>query len=484
MSTVHYAKATVVRVSALALNALGTFFLFPFILHRIGEHDFGIWSIAASITGYMMLIDFGVSLACTRFLALSIGDKREWQRIMTNAVALSLVIMVVLVLSGLVLIALQSIGINIFSDRSLGFVVGVLAIETGVSMVLRVYQSILRADLNYIYLGLFEIVRVLLRLVGIPLILINGGGLIHLVMYSALVNVFFFFCSYIYVRVVHKQSYFSRKWFDFSVIKALFNFGKMAIIVQAVDLFRYRLDGIFIGFSMGISAIAQYAILITAVDMAMQILSRFLSYWETIIIRQIGTEDDTSLEYMFHSMTIGFWISALFIGNFYLFGEIFLSIWVGEQYTHLSDELTLLSCLLLLATFQMSISPYLNGHGRQKTDAILALGEVTMKVLFAIPMIQQFGFKGLMVTTLATGLLVNIAGRLSVVADISGLSYSALLIRLIKKTMPLILTILLLMILWKIVYSLRLEPLTGKILMLVVQFIAMSYLLHYKFSQR
>ena len=285
MATSHYANATVVRITALVLNALGTFFLFPFILNTIGEHDFGIWSVAASITGYMLLIDFGVSLACTRFLSLSIGDEKQWQRIITNAVALSQVLMLIFIVAGIGLLLLRYFQINLISDRTLALVVGVLAIETGFSMVLRVYQSVLRTDLKYVQLGLFEIARVLLRLVGFPLILINGGGLIILIIYSSVVNVLFFLSSYIYVGYSHNQTYFNREWIDFSIIKELFNFGKFAIIVQAAELFRYRLDGVFIGIAMGISSIAHYAILITAVDMAVQVLSRFLSYWETIIIR-------------------------------------------------------------------------------------------------------------------------------------------------------------------------------------------------------
>lgn len=485
MSTSHYASATIVRIVALVLNALGTFFLFPYILHTIGEHDFGIWSMAASITSYMLLIDFGISLACTRFLSLSITDKKQWQRIITNAVSLSVVLMLLFVVLGLGLLILRYFNINIISDSSLGFVVGILAIETGISMVLRVYQSVLRTDLNFLQLGLFEIFRVILRLIGFPLIIMSGGGLFELVIYSATVNILFFLCSYIYVRLVHKQTFFSTQLISFSMIKELFDFGKFAIIVQAVDLFRYRLDGVFIGFTLGIASIAQYAILITAIDMAVQVLSRFLSYWETIIIRHTGGDsDDQSMDYLFKSMTIGFWITALFIGNFYLLGELFLTLWVGEKYAHLADELTLLSSLLLLITFQMSISPYLNGHGKQKIDAGLTLIEVMGKTIFAIPMLHSFGFKGLMVTTLVSGITVSLFGRFFVVARVSGQPYSSLMIRLFKNIIPVFLVIIVLALTLMLTRHLNLGLLTTVAIMISLQAVALILALYYFQNKR
>ena len=489
MSTSHYVNATAVRIAALVLNALGTFFLFPFILNSIGEHDFGIWSIAASITGYMLLIDFGVSLACTRFLSLSIGDEKQWQRIVTNAVALSLVLMLMFVVSGLGLLTLRYFYIDIISDRTLSLVVGVLAIETGISMVLRIYQSILRTDLKYLQLGLFEIARVLLRLIGFPLILVMDGGLIQLIMYSAVVNMLFFSCSYLYVRHHHQQTFFNKKWIDFSVIKELFHFGKFAIIVQAAELFRYRLDGVFIGIALGIASIAQYAILITAVDMAVQVLSRFLSYWETIIIRNTDSDDkEASLNFLFKSMTIGFWITALFIGNFYLLGEWFLSIWVGDKYAHLVDELILLSSLLILVTFQMSISPYLNGHGRQKTDAFMTLIEVVSKAALAVPAIHLLGFKGLMLTTLISGLLVSILGRLAVVASVSDQSYLSIITRLLKSIAPIVRAVLILLIMVKIIRAFNIDNTASTFIILglqacVIVYIARSKILNKKQEQ-
>lgn len=437
MKISSYASATGVRVAALILNAMGMLFLFPFILHNIGEHDFGIWSIASSVTDYMLMIDFGVSLACTRFLSKT-TDPKKWKSIITNALVLALVVMLLLLIVGFGSLIFAFFEINLISDRSLMLVIGILAIEAGMSMALRIYQSILRTELKYLQLGLFEILRVLLRLIGFPLILTLGGGLIQLIIYSSMVNVSLFFSSFLYVRYIHKHAFFNSTLINLSIIKKLFNFGKYAVVVHIAELFRYRLDGVFIGMALGISAIAQYAIMITIIDMCVQILSRFLSYWETIIIRHTGKNKELSVEYMFKSITIGFWITAFFFASIYLFGKTFLTLWVGDKYSHLADDLTLFSLLLILVVFQMSITPYLNGHGKQKIDAFFALTEVIGKAIIAIPVIHFFGLKGIMIATIFIGLLVTIGGRIYVISQLSKTPYWLLIKRLIRIILPIL----------------------------------------------
>lgn len=469
MKLSHYASATVVRVVALILNAIGMLFLFPIILNNIGEHDFGIWSIASSITSYLLLIDFGVSIACTRFLSLSIGNDKQWQKIVTNGVTLSLILMIFLLVIGISILILRHYQINLFSDQTLSLVIGILVIEAGVSMLLRVYASVLRAELKYVQLGVFEIFRVILRIIGFPLILFFGGGLIELIIYSAFVNIAFFLTSYLYVKLIQKKVYFNKSYIDFSFIKELFNFGKYAVIVIVAEFFRYRLDGIFIGIVMGLASVAQYAIIITVVDMCFQVLFRFLSYWETIIIRHTETNKELAIDYMFKSMKIGFWLSAFFIGNIYLFGEMFLTLWVGQKYAHLADELTILSCLLTVLTLQISITPYLAGNGKQKADAFMALTEVISKAAIAILAIQHFGFKGIMLATIIIGLTVSLFGRFFMVAKISNLSYLSLIKRLLRTIMPIVLILASSYLLLMILNTTTLTALSSKVIIVLLE---------------
>lgn len=424
----HYFNATAIRISAILLSALGGLFLFPFILRSLGENDFGIWSIAAAITSYFLLVDFGISLACTRFLSLDTDNPKAWKRIMSNSLALAAMVMLVLMIAGIsLLLCLYLFGL--FPEhRMLYTVVALVAIESGISMVLRIYQSVLRANVQYLELGYFEILRVVLRLSGLSIILYFGGGLLQLVIFSGFANVLFFAASFIYVRYHYKQTFFQKDLINIKEIKALFNFGKFAILVQVSELFRYRMDGIFVGLAMGLSAVAHFAILITMIDMAVQILSRFLSYWDTITIRHVGQKDQqAALACVLKAINIGFAVSGLFILNFLLMGELFIQFWVGEKYQYLIHDLVLMGGIMLVITLQMAMTPYLNANGLQKKDAFFTVMDVGLKLALIFPLIQWLEFRGAILATLIPGLLIALFIRLPLVADTAGVRYIHLL---------------------------------------------------------
>ena len=54
---------------AIAVNIAYTVASVPLALHYLGKEQFGLWALAQQITGYLMLLDLGVSSAVSRFIA-------------------------------------------------------------------------------------------------------------------------------------------------------------------------------------------------------------------------------------------------------------------------------------------------------------------------------------------------------------------------------------------------------------------------------
>ena len=64
---------TVVNVlanwAAFVLGTAITFFLSPFVVHHLGDARYGVWAVTGSIVGYLGLLDLGVRVGVTRFVA-------------------------------------------------------------------------------------------------------------------------------------------------------------------------------------------------------------------------------------------------------------------------------------------------------------------------------------------------------------------------------------------------------------------------------
>ena len=53
--------------TVLLLNIIISFFLAPYVVHKLGNVYYGIWAIVMQFTGYMYLMDFGVRDAVIRY---------------------------------------------------------------------------------------------------------------------------------------------------------------------------------------------------------------------------------------------------------------------------------------------------------------------------------------------------------------------------------------------------------------------------------
>ena len=55
------------------LMMLGGLWLTPFLLHRIGQHDYGLWLVGSQILMYLTLLDIGVVALLPRETAYATG---------------------------------------------------------------------------------------------------------------------------------------------------------------------------------------------------------------------------------------------------------------------------------------------------------------------------------------------------------------------------------------------------------------------------
>ncbi|MDX6767756.1 MAG: oligosaccharide flippase family protein [Candidatus Methylacidiphilales bacterium] len=126
---------------AMAVNIGYTMASIPLALHYLGKEEFGLWALAQQISGYLMLLDFGMSSALSRFLA-DHKDEAEGDRYGSMLLTGSLVFLI----QGMV-IALVGVGLSwaapflfaVPAELRLDFtlVLSLLSIVAGVSVMLR-----------------------------------------------------------------------------------------------------------------------------------------------------------------------------------------------------------------------------------------------------------------------------------------------------------------------------------------------------------
>src|SRR5206468_11569134 len=81
------ARSVVLNWIALAISVGIAFFLSPFVIHRLGNLAYGLWTLVISMTGYMSLLDLGLRGAVTRFVSkyYARGEHLESSRALSAA---------------------------------------------------------------------------------------------------------------------------------------------------------------------------------------------------------------------------------------------------------------------------------------------------------------------------------------------------------------------------------------------------------------
>jgi O-antigen/teichoic acid export membrane protein len=371
--------------------------------------------------------------------------------------------------------ALAYSGVLANTAQRLPDVISLLLVEVALSIPLRLYQSILRAEVRYTDIGVFEIIRIVLRLLGIPLLLWLGGGLIAILVYASCINVLFFALMMGSVYRRDRTFYIDWQAVDWQHVRELLSFSRYAAITQVAEFFKYRTDNVLVGLLLGVSAVAPYAIMVVVIDMLTQILMRFQSYWDTIIMRHAGEQRfasawDTTLK----SLQIGIALALLATFDTWLISTPFLSLWVGDAYTHLALPLTLFTLILPGLAVQLATSPYFNALGKQRLNAGLALLEILLKLVVVLPLAHLWAANGVIAASILAASAVALL-RLNVVAGMLQCTFTHLARLILCQLSPILLLLSLLWSVTSVLHWLGLPVLLSALLILGLQGIVLLF---------
>src|SRR5579859_1545232 len=74
-----------------AVNLLVIFLISPFIVHRLGNAVYGVWALIGQVIEYSFLLDFGIRIAATRYVAhhMALREPHEINRVVSSGLVLS-----------------------------------------------------------------------------------------------------------------------------------------------------------------------------------------------------------------------------------------------------------------------------------------------------------------------------------------------------------------------------------------------------------
>ena len=382
----------------LGLNAITGLLYTPYMLRMLGQSEYGIYSLAASLIAYLSMLDFGFGNAVIRYTAKyrAEGKKEEQYELFGMFTKLYCAIGLLMMLAGLVIYFFLG---SLFGDTlttvelsRTRIIVLLMVFNLAFSFPLSIYGAIITAYEKFVFLRVVQIARILLNLVVMITLLSCGYKAIAMVVVNTIFNFLALGINILYCnrKLDVRIKFAPVKWKLFREI-AIYSFW---IFLNAIMDRVYWSTGQFVlGAVSGTIAIAIFsvAIYIEGIYMTFStaISGVFLPRVTAMVARE-GSHKEVS-DLFIRTGRIQYCILAFILSGFVLFGQVFINIWAGIEYQD-SYIITLIFILPLTIPLIQNLGiTILQARNQMKFRSLLYIFIALVSLGFQILLSKNYG---------------------------------------------------------------------------------------------
>jgi len=387
----------------------------PFLTGMLGQSEYGLYSLVASIIGYLTVLDLGFGNAIIVYTAkYRANNELEKEKKMQGMFKIIFYIIGALV-------ALIGVGLYFNVDNFFAKTMTVAELEKAKIMMLilafnmvitfsfNIYSSIINAYEKFTFKKLISIANTLLKpILMIPLLFL-GFKSITMCLVITIVNILVVLSNYMYCK---KKLNVSVKFdgFDKKLFLEMFSYSFFIFLGVVVDKVNWSVDQFILGIVSGTVAVSIYSVASQLnhlfVNLSTAISGVLLPKMSKMIANQASASELT--DEMIKVGRIQWLIIFLMTSGFILFGKEFIIFWVGEEYSkayYVALLLILPMCVPLIQNLGLSIMQAMNKHKfRAIITSIMALVNVGVSYFLA----KKYGVIGTAVGTTISLVICNI----------------------------------------------------------------------------
>ena len=384
---------------SLGINVLVGLFLSPFILHRLGDVQFGIWVLIFSLTGYYGIFDLGIRSSIVRYISkfTATQDTEEVAKLINTGLFSYICIGVMSML--ITIVACAYVNTLFHIPRELLPTATWLLFMVGTSVALGfplgVFGGVLEGLQRFYLLNLTNVISTLVRALLIVIFLARGYGLLT-VAFITVVLPLLTSAVRVAIALYILPIPFSSRYIDRQTFREMANYSGLTFMIIVASRLRFKTDAMVIGTLLSSAAITFFSIGSRLVDYAGEVVTSLAQIFVPMSSQSDATGNTDRLRKIFIAgnrvcaFTI-FPISALLV----IMGKSIIEIWVGTRYVTQSYPVLLILIIpwtMLLA--QAASGRILFGIGKHGTLAIVTLIEGVSNLVLSILLVRPYGIIG------------------------------------------------------------------------------------------
>ena len=379
----------------------------PILTSKLGQSEYGLYSLVTSIISYLTVLDFGFGNAIIIYTARYRvkGEKEKQQKLHGMFFLIYLIIGVITgIISAIIWFNADTLfanSMNMEEVEKAKILLGILSFNLIVTFPLSIFSSIITAYEKFIFSKVLNLIRIILNPIIMLILLKMGFKSIGLVILTTVLNISTLIINYIYCK---KKIEIKLKFgkIDISLLKEIMTYSIWVFLNSIMDKVNWALDQFILGVYVGTAAVAIYSVAGNLNQMYMNfstaISGVLLPKVTKMEEKKASNEEFTNI--FIKTGRIQYIIMGLIISGFVLYGREFINIlWVGPEY----DQSYLIACILMIpVTIPLIQNVGLNilqAKNLYKFRVIVLLIFAVFNVIISIILSQIYGAVGAAIGT-------------------------------------------------------------------------------------
>ena len=382
----------------LGVNIAIGFFLYPFILHHLGDEASGLWTLIYSFTGYYGIFDFGIRSSLIRYVSKfrATGDKDELTRLINTSLftytCVGLFLLIPTAVGGFYVDRIFRIPPNFYYDARILFLM--VGCATALGFPLGISGGVLEGLQRFDLINWSNIVTTFVRAALIVYVLKHGLGLLSVALITVTLplisSAFLSAFAHRLLAIVYGWKYV--RW---ETLRQVASYSSVTFMIIVAARLRFKTDAIIIGTFLSAAAITHFTIGARLIDYAAEVVSSMAQIFTPMSSHFHATGNYDQLRRVFIAgnracALIMFPMTVAFV----VMGKSVIEAWVGPRY--LSSYVILL-IVLIPTTFyeaQSTSNRILFGMSLHKSLAYVVLLEGIANVILSIVLVRPLGIVG------------------------------------------------------------------------------------------
>lgn len=381
-----------------------TFVMTPITVHSLGNYDYGIWEMVVAVTGYMGMLDLGLTPTISRFTAKfnAENDKKGLERLLaTGTVALG-------ALGSLILVAFvvwawfrpDLLAAKGGEDSRYAIFLVLIGLQTAIAFPGHVAEAALEGLQRYSAKNIVTLASVVFGAVATYIFITPQNALLLLALVNGIGStvkyaIFFWMLmvgSEPRLRVTLRQ-------YSAEVLKTITQFGAKSFIQGAAGNLESNTPVLVIGAILGPAAVVFYRLPVALVSqlrmLSWTLTHAFMPLFSDLSAR--GSAHETRMIYLNASkILLGLLLpAAVMLG---LLGSDFIGVWMGADYGAKASGLVWwVIAFYMLPSIDPLASRYLTAIGRHGVFARLYPIQALANIAISVPLAYAFGILGVVI---------------------------------------------------------------------------------------